>query len=96
MRGPKLLDRFAALSLRRQMNKGRTFSFSALTEEPAGLFRAPAGNSSNRQNVVRRCRNCHLPTKDVEKHPDASGIVQLIQYRELLGEWARHQTHRRA
>ena len=69
--------------------------FPLRVREKGGLS-APAGNSSNRQNVVGRCRNCHLPAENVEKHPDAPGIVQIIQYRELLGEWARHQTHRPA
>jgi hypothetical protein len=75
MRGPKLPDRFAALSLHRQMNKGENSLSAPLREEPAGLFRAPAGNSSNRQNVVRLCRDCHPPAKDVEQHPDAPGVV---------------------
>jgi len=54
----------------------------------------PAGQFINRQRVVCRCRNCHLLAKNVEQQPDAPGVVQLIQYRELLGEGARHQTHR--
>jgi hypothetical protein len=54
------------------------------------------GNSSERQNVVCRSRNRDPPAQNVEKHPDAPDIVKLIQYRELLGERARHQTHRPA
>jgi hypothetical protein len=37
-----------------------------------------------------------LPTKNFEKHLDAPPVVEILQYRELLGEWARHQTHRSA
>jgi hypothetical protein len=45
---------------------------------PAAYPAALAGNSSNRQDVVCRCRNRHLPSKNVEQHPDAPGVVQII------------------
>src|SRR5207237_1574943 len=47
-----------------------------------------------RQDGVGAGRDCDAPAENLEQHPDASGIVELLQYRQLLGEWARHQTHR--
>ena len=45
---------------------------------PAGYPAALAGTSRNRQDVVCRCRNRYLPSKNVEQHPDAPGVVQII------------------
>ena len=45
---------------------------------------------SQRHDVVCRCRNSDLASKNVEKHPHAPGIVQTIEDCELLGERPRH------
>jgi len=60
---------------------------------PVAYPAALAGNSRNRQNVVCHCRNCHLPTENVEQHSDAPRVLQVIKYRELLGERPRDQAH---
>jgi hypothetical protein len=31
-----------------------------------------------RQHVFRFCRNCHLPTENMEKDLDAAGVVEMI------------------
>jgi len=64
----------------------------------ARLRRESAGwdDLGKRHNVVCRCRNRDLSPKNIEQHPDPSGIVQTIEDCELLGERPRHQPHRSA
>jgi len=34
-----------------------------------------------------------LTSKDVEKHPNATGVVKLIEYCDLVRKRARHEAH---